>query len=78
MALLNEATIHNLHLYFATTPLFYVVAQREAALKLHPYRDIVQGNNLYFPATTGWDFASGLGAPSLVDFYRVLVALSKS
>ena len=27
------------------------------------FHDIVRGDNLYYPATPGWDFATGLGSP---------------
>jgi hypothetical protein len=40
---------------------------------LHPFYDVIQGNNLYYPATPGWDFATGLGTPNLVDFSSVLL-----
>jgi hypothetical protein len=27
---------------------------------------------LYYPATPGWDYPSGLGTPNLADFYQVI------
>jgi hypothetical protein len=57
---------------FAFSPqLFYRVAENNNGL--HPYYDITQGNNLYYPATPGWDFATGLGSPNLADFYQAVV-----
>jgi hypothetical protein len=50
--------------------LFYVVAQGMNGM--HPYYDVTRGNNLYYPATPGWDYSTGLGTPNLWDFYLVL------
>ena len=41
---------------------------------LHPFFDITQGNNLFYPATAGFDMATGLGAPNLIDLGKVLGA----
>lgn len=70
MALMNEGLITQIGKFTASPQLFYVVAQ--GAGGLHPYYDVTRGNNLYYPATPGWDFASGLGTPNLGDFYNVL------
>jgi hypothetical protein len=56
------------------SPLLYAVASNPAAYKAS-FNDITQGNNdiygfdngLVFPATTGYDMASGLGSPRLTD-----------
>ncbi len=79
MALLNEATIKQFQgTYFVGTPLFYYVAQEAAILHhVQPYRDITQGTNLFFPATSNWDFASGLGSPNLLDFYKILAVFAQ-
>lgn len=79
MALLNEATIKQLNgTFFYGSDLFYTVAEQAASQPdVHPYRDVTQGNNLFYSATPGWDFASGLGTPNLPDFYKVLVANSQ-
>lgn len=70
MALVNEGLLKQLNKFTASPQLFYIVA--EGAGGLHPYYDVTQGNNLYYPATPGWDYASGLGTPNLADFYQVL------
>ncbi len=36
------------------------------------YRDIVSGNNLYYPATPGYDMATGLGTPDIFNIARNL------
>lgn len=51
-------------------PVLYYFGQNAATLPAPPYHDIVDGNNLYYPATRGWDFATGWGSPdvaALVD-----------
>ncbi len=50
--------------------LFYAVANSTRGM--HPYYDITCGNNLYYPATPGWDFSTGLGTPNLADFYNAV------
>jgi subtilase family serine protease len=37
-----------------------------------PYHDITTGNNLYYPATSGYDLASGWGSPNLYNLARDL------
>ena len=76
MALMNQGLIAQLGKFTASPQLFYVVAQ--SAGGLHPYYDVTRGNNLYYPATPGWDFATGLGTPNLGDFYNVLYQELKS
>ncbi len=34
------------------------------------YHDITSGNNLYYPATTGYDLASGIGSPDVWNLAR--------
>ncbi len=34
------------------------------------YHDITNGNNLYFPATAGYDMASGIGTPDVYNLVR--------
>ncbi len=76
MALVNQATIRNYHLFFAGPAVFYEVANH--AGKFSPYFDITEGNNLGFNATPDWDFATGLGVPHLVDFYQILASAASS
>lgn len=70
MALVNQGLIAQIGKFTASPQLFYVVAQGSGGLR--PYYDVTRGNNLYYPATSGWDFATGLGTPNLWDFYNVL------
>jgi hypothetical protein len=48
----------------------YALAQHGAQYPKPALHDITVGNNLYFNATTGWDYVTGLGTPdaaALVD-----------
>ena len=74
MALANQATIQNYHIFFAGPLVFYAIANNHG--QFSPYFDITEGNNLGFNATPGWDFATGLGAPNLPDIYQILAATS--
>lgn len=41
------------------------------------YHDITSGNNLYFPATSGYDQASGIGTPDVWNMARDLLASNR-
>ncbi len=62
--------IHKLANLSTTAQQFYAVADQSSGA--NPYYDVTRGNNLYYPATPGWDFSSGLGTPNLADFYQVV------
>ena len=70
LALVNQGLIQQIQKYTSSPQLFYLVANRNTGNS--PYFDVTQGNNLYYPATSGWDFASGLGTPNLATFYQSL------
>jgi len=74
MALVNQALLQKYHVFFAGPLVFYYVANH--AGHLSPYYDVTQGSNLGFNAAPGWDFATGLGTPNLVDFYNVLAGVA--
>jgi subtilase family serine protease len=42
-------------------PTLYKVASGSAGAS--PFHDVVYGGNLYYPATPGWDYSTGLGTP---------------
>jgi kumamolisin len=46
-------------------PGLYWMAQNASSLPARPFHDITAGTNLHYPATSGWDFASGLGSPDV-------------
>ncbi len=35
-----------------------------------PFHDVTSGNNLFYPATTGYDMASGIGSPDIYNIAR--------
>ncbi len=43
-------------------PMLYALAQRASSFSRPAFHDVTQGNNLYYPATTGYDLATGLGS----------------
>ncbi|HLI06595.1 MAG TPA: S53 family peptidase [Ktedonobacteraceae bacterium] len=73
MALVNQGLMNQVHQFAYSPQLFYTVADNASGSS--PYYDVTRGNNLYYPATPGWDFASGLGTPNLADFYNILARL---
>jgi len=56
-------------------PLLYQLGQRASTFSVAPYHDVVQGSNLYYPATAGWDFATGWGSFNGAAFVAVLKTL---
>src|SRR6266480_7235469 len=64
-ALVNEDTMQHLNT-FGYAPQLYYAADKQAGG--NGYFDITSGNNLYYPATPGWDYATGLGTPNLANF----------
>lgn len=75
-ALVNEALISQTHYYVNGPGLFYWMEQHEA--NQNPFYDVQQGNNLYYPATAGYDCATGLGTPNLVGLDNALQAFIHS
>jgi kumamolisin len=63
--LVNEDTIQHLNT-FGYSPQLYYAAYKQAGG--NGYFDITSGNNLYYQATPGWDYATGLGTPNLANF----------
>jgi len=51
---------------------FYQLANQGGSL--HPFYDVTKGTNLFYPATAGFDLATGLGAPNIIDFGKALGA----
>jgi kumamolisin len=51
-------------------PAFYTLANHPGSF--HPYTDISRGNNLFYPATKGWDYATGWGSPNFGDMLQIL------
>jgi kumamolisin len=53
-------------------PTFYLFANHPG--HFHPYTDITQGNNLFYPATHGWDYATGWGVPDLSELLQLALS----
>jgi subtilase family serine protease len=70
LALVDQGLMKQIGKFTASPQLFYVVAQNMNGMQ--PFYDVTRGNNLYYPATPGWDYTSGLGTPNLWDFYMAL------
>ncbi len=69
-ALVNEDTIRRLGTFGYSPRLYYAVADKNAGG--NAYFDVTSGNNQYYPATPGWDYATGLGTPNLGSFDQVV------
>ncbi|HLG74857.1 MAG TPA: S53 family peptidase [Ktedonobacteraceae bacterium] len=72
MALVNEGLLQQIHKFDGSPQTFYRAATTSNGQQ--PYYDVRQGNNLYYPATAGWDYATGLGTPNLPAFYQAVYA----
>jgi kumamolisin len=56
--------------WYGPDTLYHVVGQGGANT---PYYDVVTGNNLYYPATPGYDLSTGLGTPNAQNLYNILL-----
>jgi kumamolisin len=65
-ALVNEDTIAHVGIVGYGPQLYYAVANEKAGE--NAYFDVTSGDNLYYSATPGWDYATGLGTPNLANF----------
>jgi kumamolisin len=70
--LVNQATIKNTRKYAFGPKIPYLLSAKTG--KYHPYFDVTKGDNLYYKATSGWDYGSGFGVPNLADVYNVLAS----
>ncbi len=55
-----------------SVPEMYTLANHPG--KFHPYTDITTGNNLFYPATRGWDYATGWGSPNFNDILQLEIS----
>ncbi|GHO43151.1 S53 family peptidase [Ktedonospora formicarum] len=58
--------------YIGGVPEFYHLANQAGSNT--PYTDITQGDNLFYPATAGWDYTTGWGTPN----FDVMLNLEKA
>jgi subtilase family serine protease len=71
--LVNQALERTKGVYAFGPDTFYSVATHSNGMA--PYFDVTQGDNLYYSASPGWDYATGWGSPNLADVYKVLETL---
>jgi kumamolisin len=55
--------------------MLYAIAARP--LQAPAFHDITIGASRYYPASRGWDFATGLGSPEVANLARDVVAYLK-
>jgi kumamolisin len=72
IALVNQGMIQQKQTFAYSPQIFYQVSGSSGGAR--SYYDVTRGNNLYYPATQGWDFSTGLGTPNLADFYNAISA----
>lgn len=68
--LVDQALMQQNRPLLGGVPAFYTLANHPGSL--HPYTDITRGNNLFYPATRGWDYATGWGSPNFNDIAQLL------
>jgi kumamolisin len=72
MVLVNQGLLTRRHVYwYGTDTLYHVVGQGGANA---PFNDVVTGDNLYYPATAGYDLSTGLGTPNAPNLFNLLLA----
>ncbi len=67
--LVDQALQSRGHSLIGGVPEFYEMANHPG--NRHPYNDIVSGNNLFYNATSGWDYTTGWGSPNFNDIYQI-------
>ncbi|GAC1423994.1 MAG: hypothetical protein NVS4B1_23460 [Ktedonobacteraceae bacterium] len=62
--------------FFYAPDTFYTAWTKAGSLQ--PFYNVTQGNNLYYPASSGWNYPTGIGTPNLVDFTNDLYNMSQT
>ncbi len=70
IVLVNEGLITQIQKFAYSARMFYLAASKTNGMT--PYFDVTRGNNLYYSATPGWDYTTGLGTPNLSQYYQVI------
>jgi kumamolisin len=71
MALMNQGMLTRKQAYWYAPDTFYHVVGQGGTNT--PYYDVVTGNNLYYPATAGYDLSTGLGTPNAANLFTILL-----
>ncbi len=58
-------------------PLLYTLLN-SSTLDAHAFHDVTSGNNLYYPATTGYDMATGIGTANATGFVQAAVSVPQA
>jgi hypothetical protein len=56
-------------------PTLYALGQRAGTFQYAAFHDVTQGDNLYYSATSGWDFGTGWGSMDGTAFLNDLVTM---
>lgn len=76
MALIEQyARQHGVGRLGFVDPMLYRIASTPQVAP--PFHDVTIGTNRFFPATPGWDFATGLGSPDVYNLARDIVRYLK-
>lgn len=70
--LLDQALSQHGKASFGSVPGIYTLANHPGSH--HPFTDITTGNNLFFHASSGWDYATGWGSPNFNDILQLELA----
>ncbi|HET8843878.1 MAG TPA: S53 family peptidase [Ktedonobacteraceae bacterium] len=70
--LVNQVLAKSWRHYYYGPESYYFAATRTGFF--HPYFDVTVGDNIYYHATKGWDYPTGLGVPNYGDLYVLLAA----
>ncbi len=54
---------------FGGVPETYTLANHPG--RFHPFNDITRGDNLFYHATSGWDYTTGWGSPNFNDILQI-------
>ena len=77
MALIEQyARQHGIAKLGFVAPMLYGIAG--APQQAPPFHDVTVGNNRYYQAATGWDFATGLGSPDVYNLAQDVVSYLKT
>jgi kumamolisin len=71
MVLTNQGLLTRKQIYWYGPDTFYHVVGQGGTNT--PYFDVTTGNNLYYPATPGYDLSTGLGTPNAANIYNILL-----
>ena len=73
-ALINEYQQNQQNQFFMgfANPVLYGLQNTQQ--QFPPFHDVTSGTNLYYPAMTGYDLASGLGSPDIYNITRDVAA----